>query len=95
MDIGEGEIRGATNKPRCVLILFDWYEHPKKSTQIIFLQHLREVVLVILVIFSKEVIFDVILFLKVPFPVILGCQNEKFLSPQLPPWGGVTNLNLQ
>ena len=41
------------SKPKCVLILFVWYRHQKKSAQIIFLQHFWEVVLVLLVLFSK------------------------------------------
>ena len=41
------------NPDMFVLILFVQYGHSKKSTQIIFLQHFWEVVLVLLVLFSK------------------------------------------
>ena len=42
-----------TGEPRRVLILFVRYGRPKKSTQIMFLQHFWEVVLVLLVLCSK------------------------------------------
>ena len=43
----------STGELRRVLIPFDQYGRPKKSAQIIFLQHFGEVVLVLLVLFSK------------------------------------------
>ena len=44
----------ATGEPRCVSMPFVRYGHPKKSAQMIFLQHFWEVVLVLLVLFSKK-----------------------------------------
>ena len=42
-----------TGKPGRVLIPFERYGRPNKSAQIIFSQHFSEVVLVLLILFSK------------------------------------------